>query len=118
MSEDTEFHLTEQDIERLKAKDERFAKIDLAIKIDEELQHSPTVNLILDTVARHSTQAMELLIDADPTDAKRVSALQAMVKYGRFIGETFEYIRKEGIMAQMTLEEEGNVDLDKDAQHE
>jgi hypothetical protein len=61
---------------------------------------------------------MEGLINVDPTDAGKVSALQARVKYGRFIGDSLDFIRKEGIMAQVSLEEEGTVNLNEDSQNE
>lgn len=89
----------------------------MAIKIDEELQNSPTVNLILDAVLRYSNEALEKLVNTDPTNAGLVSALQARVKYGRFINERIDYIRKDGILAQVSLEEEGKVDLNEDSQN-
>lgn len=115
MTEDT--LITEADIERLKARDDRWRMIDLAIKVDDELQHSPTVNLILDAIARKATEAMDALIEADPIDTKRISSLQAAIKYGRFIGDNLDAIRKNGLMAQRSLEEEGNINLDEETQN-
>lgn len=107
----TENFITQDDIEALKARDARWKAVDLSIKVDEELRESPTVNLILEALARRSTEAMEKLLDIDPTSAGSISALQAQVNCARFVGTSLESIRQNGLVAQRSLEEEGDVDL-------
>lgn len=107
--------INQEDVDALIKRDTsgRWKAIDLAIRVDEELRDSITVNLILDSLTRHSTEAMEELIKTDPTNASKVSALQSMVKCVRLIGEGLESIRQNGLLAQMSLEDEGNVQLDE-----
>lgn len=98
-------------------RDPRWQKVDLSIKIDDELVNSPTVNLILDAVARCRDEALDALIEADPTNAGKVSALQARVKYGKFITESLDFIRKDGLATYLDLHEEGKVNFNEDSQN-
>ncbi len=108
MEEEKEQFISQEDVDGLIKRDTsgRWKAIDLAIRVDEELRDSITVNLILDSLTRHSTEALEELIKVDPTDTKKVSALQSMVRCVRLIGEGLESIRQNGVLAQMSLEEE------------
>lgn len=107
--------ITQHDVDNLVKNDHtgRWKAINLAIKVDEELRDSITVSLILDALTRHSTEALEELIKVDPTDVKKVSALQSMVRCVRLIGEGLESIRQNGLLAQISLEEEGDVQLEE-----
>lgn len=105
--------ITDEDIEALKSHDSRWRDVDHAIKLDEELRDSFTVNLILESLTRRSTEAMERLITADPTDVKRISALQEQVNSARYIGLCLNLIRERGLSAQQLLEEEGNIELEE-----
>lgn len=106
--------ITPDDIAALKARDARWREVELAIKIDEELRDSPTVNLILDAIARRSQESIDALVDVDPLDTRRITSLQEKVKCARFIAQSLKNIREAGLVAQQTLEEEGNVELDGD----
>lgn len=103
--------ITQQDIEALKSRDSRWKDIEIAIRVDEELRDSPTVNLILEAFTRRSTSALESLIVVDPTDVRQISALQEQVKAVRYIGEEFKRIRENGLIAETHLREEGDVSL-------
>lgn len=107
-----EYLIKQEDIDKLKARDARWRSVDLAIKVDEELRESPTVNLILEAIARRSTDAMERLLEVDPTESGKISSLQEQVKYAKFIGDNLKSVRAQGLVAQRSLEEEGNVDLE------
>lgn len=104
--------IKQEDIDRLIAQDSRWKAVNLAIKVDEELQHSPTVNLILNALQRRSTEAMDGLLKIDPTEAGKIAALQETVNIVKYIGNSLEIIRQEGLQAQANLEDEGKVDLE------
>lgn len=104
--------IKQEDIDKLKARDQRWREIDIAIKMDEELRESPTVNLILEALARRSTEAMERLLQVDPTKSGEISSLQEQVKSVKFIGSSLDLIRQRGLVAHRSLEEDGNVDLE------
>lgn len=104
--------ITQEDIEALKARDRRWKDVELSIKIDEELSNSVTVNLILEALSRRSNDALEKLIDADPTDVRKITSLQEMVNCARFIATSLHNIRQTGVVAHQSLEDEGNVELE------
>ena len=104
--------ISEEDIEALKLRDGRWKQVETAIQVDEDLRNNFTVNLILEAMARRSTEAMEDLINVDPLDTRRVTSLQEQVNCARFIGKYFEKVRLEGLVAQTSLEDEGKVELE------
>ena len=104
--------ITQEDIDALKARDRRWKDVELSIKIEEELTHSVTVNLILDALTRRSSEAVEKLIDVDPTDMRKIASLQEQVNCARFIAESLRNIRQMGVVAHRSLEDEGNVELE------
>lgn len=104
--------ITQEDIDALKARDARWKDVELAIKIDEELANSVTVNLILDALTRRSEEAVEELLKADPTDMRKIASLQEQVNCARFIGISLRNIRQKGVVAHQSLEDEGNVELE------
>jgi hypothetical protein len=104
--------ITQEDIEALKARDRRWQDVELAIKIDEELANSVTVNLILDTLTRRSQDAIEALLKTDPTDMRKIASLQEQVNCGRYIASSLHNIRQRGVVAHQSLEDEGNVELE------
>jgi len=105
--------ISQDDIEALKLRDGRWKQIETAIAVDNDLQHNFTVNLILEALTRRSTEAMEDLINVDPLDTRRVTSLQEKINCARFIGEYFKKVREDGLVAQSTLEDEGNVELEE-----
>lgn len=112
--------IKQEDIDNLIGRDDtgRWRAIKDAIKLDEELRDSFAVNVILEALTRASTEAMEALISANPTNAKEISALQATIKCVKIIGENIETVRKKGLLAQDSLEKEGNVDLEQEPQND
>lgn len=104
--------ITQEDIEALKARDRRWKDVELAIKIDDELANSVTVNLILDALTRRSGEAMEGLLSADATDMRKIASLQEQVNCARFIATSLKAVRQTGVVAHQSLQEEGNVELE------
>lgn len=103
--------ISQDDISALKLRDGRWKQIETAIQVDTDLQNNFTVNLILEALTRRATESMEELINVDPLDTRRVTSLQEKINCARFIGEYFKQVRVEGLVAQSTLEDEGNVEL-------
>lgn len=104
--------VTQEDIELLKSRDARWQAVELAIKLDEELNNSPTVNLILDALERRSKEAIEWLVQADPTDVRKIASLQEQVNCARFVNASINAIRLNGLVAHRSLDDEGNVELE------
>lgn len=105
--------ITQEDIDGLKLRDGRWKQVETAIQVDNDLQNNFTVNLIFEALTRRSTEALEDLINADPLDTRRITSLQEQVNCARFIGKYFEKVRLEGLVAQTSLEDEGNVELEE-----
>lgn len=104
--------ITHEDIETLKARDERWRAVENGIKIGEEFENSFVVNVILEALTNRSTEAMEHLINADATDMRRIASLQERVNCARFIAASLIAIREKGVVAHRSLDEEGKVELE------
>ena len=109
--------ISQDDIEALKHRDGRWKQIDTAIQVDNDLQNNFTVNLILEAMTRRATESMEELINVDPLDTRKVTSLQEKINCARFLGEYFKQVRVEGLVAQATLEDEGNVEIEEKPPH-
>lgn len=98
--------LTVEQIEKLKNSDERFASIDLMIKIENELRDSIALKLVREAAAEDAQKAMEDLIVADPTDYNRIKFLQARVYRARFIAITLNGVLEKGSLAATSIADE------------
>lgn len=104
--------ITQEDIELLKSRDSRWKDVELAIKLDDDLANNVAVNLILDALSRRSNEAIEKLINVDPTDMRKIASLQEMVNCARFIVTSLQNIRTTGVVAHQSLEDEGKVEIE------
>lgn len=96
-------------IERLKSRDRRFGDIDYAIKIEDELRNSEALKAVLAVVQEEADSVFELFIEADPTDVKLITTLQAKIRRARIIGNTLEAIRRKGAIAEQQLIDENEL---------
>lgn len=112
-----ESFITEQDIEALKAKDERWRLIDIALKVDDEIRNSIALNLILEAANRQSIRAKELLIDVSPSDIQTIMTLQVKAQCAKLINDILTNIRNQGLNAQTSIEDEGFVELEREQSH-
>lgn len=99
--------ISQEDIETLKARDRRWKDVEISIRIDEELNNSVIVALILEALGRRSNDAINRLIQADPTDVRRIAALQEQVNCANYITASIADCRQKGVVAHQSLEEEG-----------
>lgn len=106
--------ITEQDIERLKARDERFRIVDIALKVDDELRNSISLNLILEAANRQAKLAKDKLIEVNPADTQTIIALQVKAQCAKLINDILTNIRISGLNAQSSIEDEGFVELDRE----
>lgn len=112
MDEDENF-VTHDDIERLKARDERWRDVYLALKVDAELRDSFTLNLFIEAAYRQLEEAKDGLIDVNPTDTKKIFDLQIKGGCAKLIGNVLNNIRKKGLNAYSSIEEDKFVELDR-----
>lgn len=110
---DQETFINEMDIEALKARDERFRHYDLALKVDAELRESFTLNLILEAASRQMEEAKDAMIDVNPTDSKQIYDLQVKAGCAKLIGQVLNNIRKKGLAAYTSIEEDKFIELDR-----
>ena len=109
---DEEF-INERDIEALKARDARFRDYDLALKVDAELRDSFTLNLILEAASRQMEESKDALVEVNPTDVKQIYDLQVKAGCAKLIGQVLNTIRKKGLLAYTSIEEDKFVELDR-----
>lgn len=102
---DQEIQLTEEFLGELR-KDERWRDVERGIKIEQELRDSVALNMVLKVVEQQANDALELLVDADPTDAKIITSLQAKVMRARIIGNTLDAVMRRGTIAEQSLKDE------------
>ncbi len=110
---DQESFINEQDIEALKARDERFRHYETALRVDEELRENFTLNLILEAASRQMEEAKDALIDVNPTDARQIYDLQVKAGCAKLIGQVLNSIRKKGLTAYTSIEEDKFIELDR-----
>lgn len=108
----TESFITQEDIERLKARDKRIADLDRLMQIEAELRDSLGLKLVIEAATRRADEALEKLVNVDATDTKKVLYYQAQVQCARMILETFKELRDLGEGAMAALEQGGNIKLD------
>lgn len=105
--------ITEQDIDALRARDERWQHYDLALKVDDELRQSFTLNLFLEAASRQMEEAKDALIDVNPTDTKQIYDLQVKAGCAKLIGQVLNTIRKRGLAAYTSIEDDKFIELDR-----
>lgn len=106
--------ITQEDLERLRARDERWKQVDLSLRIDAELRDSVALNLFIEAAARRAEEAKALLVQVNPADTKAIIALQAKAQCATLIGEVLYAVRQQGEIAYASLQEDGQVNLEKD----
>lgn len=110
--------ITPEVIERLKSRDDRIAAIDLMLQLQNELDNSVALKLVLDKAAEEAANALEELADADPTDYLIIRRLQAKVYRARFIAKTINKAILKGHNAEQSLGDEAIVDVpNSDQEH-
>lgn len=107
----TEYRVTTEMLERLKARDRRFSDIDTAIRLDEELRDSAAIQILFAAIGAERENARSELESVDPTDFNKIRMLQAKTYRAKFIIETLEDIRRKGRQSAAELEAEGPIDL-------
>lgn len=105
--------ITDQDIEAIRARDERFQHYDLSLKVDDELRNSFTINLLLEAASRQMEEAKDALVDVNPTDTKKIYDLQVKAGCAKLIGQVLNTIRKRGLAAYTSIEDDKFVELDR-----
>lgn len=108
-----ESFISEQDLEALKARDERFRLVDIALKVDDEIRNSLALNLILEASERQAKMARDRLIDVNPSDTQTIIALQVKAQCAKLIKDTLTNIRNVGLNAQSSIIDEGFIELDR-----
>lgn len=108
----TDFLVSAEMIERLKAQDKRWQDIDLAQKIDMELTTSVALPFLLKAAEKDADDALQALGDVDPTDTKKITMLQARVYRARFMHQTLQMCLTRGEDALESLQEEGPVNIE------
>ena len=96
-------------VERLKARDERIAILDMALQIRAELESSPIINAVLGQAKREADAALEGLARADPGNVEEIIKLQAIVYRARFIGATINTLLERGRQAEMSLRDDSEI---------
>lgn len=109
---DHENEINQDFIEKLKSRDKRWAEVETAIKVEDELRTSIILKSVLEVINQEAVEALEKIVHCDPSDTKLIISLQASVKRARIIGNTIEAIRRNGAFAQQALQDEGAVQLE------
>ena len=98
--------LSDQQIDHLKSRDVRIRALDTALLVDQELQDSKTLNLILASIEDDVAEAMHQFADISPLDTLAVGALQARVHRLVYLKRTIAFIRSSGKAAADALQTE------------
>lgn len=110
MDEENQGLITPEYIERMKATDDRLKAIDIMIQLEQELDKSLALKLVLEKASEDAAIALEKLAEADPTDYNLIRRLQAEVYRARFIAKTINKAVYKGALAEQSLGEEVVID--------
>lgn len=100
-----ELELTDEFLGELR-KDERWRSIQDMVRVEQELRDSLPLQMVLKVVEKQANDALDLLVTADPTDAKLITSLQAKVLRARIIGNTLDAVTRKGAIAEQSLKDE------------
>jgi hypothetical protein len=98
--------LTPEEIEELKARDDRFRAVDLAIQLQAELSAGKGLRLFLDALEQDAMTAMEAFADLAITDTQQIALLQVRVRTYVMAQRTFGEVLLKGRLAEINLRNE------------
>lgn len=112
----TDSFITPEDLDNLRARDERWKIVDLSIKIDTELRDSLIINMVIEAASRRAEEAKDALVDVNPSDIQKIIGLQADAQCAKLIGEILRNVRNSGneAFASLHAEEENSLENRRD----
>ena len=100
---------SEQFAAKMKLHENRLRYIEGATQIEHELQNSIALPLVIEVAQKEADEALALLATVDPTDTKKIIALQAKVYCSRMLSEIIVAIRQRGAFASKAIHEEAEL---------
>lgn len=98
-------------IERVKSREDKLKLIEIATKVEMELQQSIVWPIILDATKQDADEALTELATVDPADYKKIIALQAKVYCSTMLVNLMIGIRNRGAWASKELVNESEEEL-------
>jgi hypothetical protein len=102
--------LSQTDIDEIKARDSRFRAVDVAIKLQAELNAGCGLRLFMDALKDDAMQAMEAMCDVSPLDSNQIAQLQVRMRTYMVAEKQYESILLRGAIAEQDLR---NSDLEE-----
>lgn len=95
--------ITPEFLDELRGRDERIARIELGVDIENELSASKGLKLLIDLCEQQAVSALEKLATVSPSNVNEIISLQAIVYRSRFIRNTLGAVIDRGRAAQQSL---------------
>lgn len=95
--------LSPEDLERIKARDNRFRQLDLGIEVEAGLRDSRPLQVLMERLRADADRAMVDFATANPADIHLITGLQARVFRFSFALETLSEIIAAGRYAETAL---------------
>lgn len=104
--------------EKMKIHDVRLNHIETATQVANEMQNSIALPLIIKVAGDEADAALALLATVDPSDTKKIIALQGKIYCATMLKEIIEGIIQRGFYASKTIQEEAQIGDLPDGQSE
>jgi hypothetical protein len=93
-------------IERLKARDNRFAYLAEAIAVETDLRDNTTIRALMDAVRRDADLAMREFVQVSPADLQQVADYQVRIRTFTYIRDVLDAIMRRGAQAEQEIRQE------------
>lgn len=97
---------TPEFIEKMRSHDERLKHIETATQVDYEIQHSIALPLIIKVAQSEADDALGKLATVDPSDVKKIIALQGKIYCATMLKEIIDGIMQRAVFASRAIQED------------
>lgn len=106
MEDEDRIELTQDDMDRLKSRDARFAVLSRAISIEADLRDNPTIKALMAGIREDADRAMDEIAECSPGDIAAISFHLVRIKTLVTIRRNLNVILRQGAAAESSIRSE------------
>lgn len=99
-------HLTPEDLENYRRRDDRIAALDIALRAEGELRDSVVLRAVMGAISRDFDLSVKELCEVSPTDTKAVARNLVAIRSFVYIRDVFDALINAGRNAEAKLRAE------------
>lgn len=92
--------------DRMVTHDVRMKHIEIANQVEHELQNSIALPLVIDVAKKEADEALALLAVVDPSDYKKIIALQGKIYCATMLTNILLAVRRRGLFSAQDMQKE------------